>query len=61
MAESDAAADTFQCGSCGEVFHDLGLLEEHKEGDPCTVVQAARKNRPDVVKKLIEAGKSIHD
>ena len=46
MAESDAAAaaDTFQCGSCREVFHDLELFEAHEEGDPCTVFQAVMEN-----------------
>ena len=32
-AESDAA-DTFQCGTCREVFHDLGLFLTHKNSCP---------------------------
>ena len=36
-AESDAAADTFQCGSCREVFHDLGLFLAHKNICPSKV------------------------
>ena len=31
-AESDATADTFQCGTCGAAFHDLGLFLAHKNG-----------------------------
>ena len=31
-AEIDATADTFQCGTCGAAFHDLGLFLAHKNG-----------------------------